>query len=134
MIKEGKLKRGEQADKDDAEGDTSDGLEPDEKVKKKSPRKGLKSGLGIAKSAAQKLSPKIVPKRKKAKVAMLKVYPNELEAQPEFEGFNEWLQTFELYRGKQREEVFEDESRIVGKFKASTLKIIFFSMGLQDST
>ena len=29
------------------------------------------------------------------------VFPNELEAQREFEGFTEWLQTFELYRGKQ---------------------------------
>ena len=47
----------------------------------------------------------------------MKVYPNELEAQPEFEGFSEWLQTFELYRGKQADEIFDDESRMVGKFK-----------------
>ena len=50
------------------------------------------------------------------------VFPNELEAQREFEGFTEWLQTFELYRGKQTEEEFEDDGRVVGKFKGS-LKI-----------
>ena len=47
----------------------------------------------------------------------LKVIPNELESQAEFEGFSEWLDTFELYRGKKSEEEFEDESRVVGKFK-----------------
>ena len=49
----------------------------------------------------------------------LQVYPNELESQPEFEGFSEWLQTFDLYRGKKSEEEFEDENRIVGKFKVN---------------
>ena len=39
-----------------------------------------------------------------------KVYPNELEAQPEFEGFSEWLETFDLYRGKTEEET-EDQNR-----------------------
>ena len=39
-----------------------------------------------------------------------KVYPNELEAQPEFEGFSEWLETFDLYRGKAEEET-EDQNR-----------------------
>ena len=48
-----------------------------------------------------------------------KIYPNELESQDEFEGFTEWLHTFELFRGKKSEEEFNDESRIVGKFKAS---------------
>ena len=41
---------------------------------------------------------------------MSKVYPNELEAQPEFEGFSEWLETFDLYRGKAEEET-EDQNR-----------------------
>ena len=47
--------------------------------------------------------------------------PNVLfqESQSHFDGFTEWLQTFELYRGKQLEEVFEDESRVVGKFKVT---------------
>ena len=58
-------------------------------------------------------------KKSKASVAMMKVLPNELENQPEFDGFTEWLQTFELYRGKQGVEEFEDEGRVVGKFKVS---------------
>ena len=50
------------------------------------------------------------------------------ESQASFDGFTEWLQTFELYRGKQLEEVFEDESRVVGKFKVTrfaSIKILF---------
>ena len=62
-------------------------------------------------------SPKMQRKKSKASVAMMKVLPNELENQPEFDGFTEWLQTFELYRGKQGVEEFEDEGRVVGKFK-----------------
>ena len=50
---------------------------------------------------------------------LYQIYPNELENQDEFEGFTEWLHTFELFRGKKSEEEFNDESRIVGKFKAS---------------
>ena len=68
----------------------------------------------------------------------LKVIPNELESQAEFEGFSEWLDTFELYRGKKSEEEFEDESRVVGKFKASykTIHIKYllkYSLGIYQS-
>lgn len=45
------------------------------------------------------------------------MYPTELEAQPEFNGFKEWLHTFELYRGKKTGDAEDDESRVVGKFK-----------------
>lgn len=86
----------------------------DDKPKKKH---GFKSVANAAKTATHKLSPKAGRKKNKTSVAMLKVYPNELESQSEFDGFTEWLQTFELYRGKQGEEDFEDESRVVGKFK-----------------
>ncbi|KAH3809212.1 hypothetical protein DPMN_137573, partial [Dreissena polymorpha] len=54
--------------------------------------------------------------------AKLQIYPNELEAQPEFSGFRDWLHTFELYRGKNMGNELTDEGRIVGKFKGS-LKI-----------
>ena len=57
---------------------------------------------------------------------VLQVYPNELESQPEFEGFSEWLQTFDLYRGKKSEEEFEDENRIVGKFKVNPMHQLSF--------
>lgn len=36
---------------------------------------------------------------------------------PEFDGFKEWLHTFELYRGKKTGDDSEDENRIVGAFK-----------------
>ena len=72
----------------------------------------------MQKTFGQKFSPKMQRKKaNKAAVAMMKVYPNELENQKEFDGFTEWLQTFELYRGKQGVEEFEDEGRVVGKFK-----------------
>ena len=54
------------------------------------------------------------------------VFPNELETQSEYEGFSEWLQTFDLYRGKKSEEELEEENRVVGKFKVGSrvLKIL----------
>ena len=51
------------------------------------------------------------------------MYPNELESQPEFNGFKEWLHTFELYRGKKTGDAEDDDSRIVGKFKVSQLML-----------
>ena len=56
-----------------------------------------------------------------ASVCMPQVYPNELEAQPEFHGFSEWLHTFDLTRGKKTGETDDDESRTVGKFKVSSM-------------
>ncbi|XP_071147847.1 otoferlin-like isoform X5 [Mytilus edulis] len=53
---------------------------------------------------------------------IFKVYPYELESVPEFNGFTDWLHTFDLYRGKNTGSADDDESRIVGKFKGS-LKI-----------
>lgn len=47
------------------------------------------------------------------------MYAEELEAQEEFNGFHEWLQTFPLYRGKRTESIFEDEQRVVGHFKGA---------------
>ena len=67
----------------------------------------------------QRFSPKLQRKKTKASVALMKVLPNELENQKELNGFTEWLQTFELYRGKQGVEEFEDEGRVVGKFKVT---------------
>ncbi|XP_076249647.1 otoferlin isoform X2 [Calliopsis andreniformis] len=77
----------------------------------------LKSSANAAKFVS-KLSPKQAY-RKFSKTALLKIYPNELEAQPEFEQFKEWLHTFELYRGKKTGDEPEDESRIVGSFKGA---------------
>uniref|UniRef100_A0ABM0MBF2 Otoferlin n=1 Tax=Saccoglossus kowalevskii TaxID=10224 RepID=A0ABM0MBF2_SACKO len=71
---------------------------------------------------AVKLSPKPHKKGKKSNAAQMKIYPCELEQVPEFNGFKEWLHTFELYRGKNTGEGAEDnESRVVGKFKGSLM-------------
>ncbi|XP_060603707.1 otoferlin-like isoform X3 [Ruditapes philippinarum] len=61
-------------------------------------------------------------KAHKAHIKRFEVFPNELESQPEFNGFKDWLHTFELYRGKNMGNEVSDEGRIVGKFKGS-LKI-----------
>ena len=46
---------------------------------------------------------------------------------PEFNGFKEWLYTFELHRGKKTGDAEDDESRVVGKFKVRrTLYIQLF--------
>ncbi|XP_012269850.2 otoferlin isoform X2 [Athalia rosae] len=74
---------------------------------------------GTAAKFASKLSPKHVARKTCHKTALLKIYPNELEGQPEYEHFKEWLHTFELYRGKKTGDEPEDESRIVGSFKGA---------------
>ncbi|XP_011330966.2 otoferlin isoform X2 [Ooceraea biroi] len=78
---------------------------------------GLKSPANAAKFVSR-LSPKQTQGKSK-KTALLKIYAGELEAQPEFEQFKEWLHTFELYRGKKTGDETEDESRIVGSFKGA---------------
>jgi len=44
-----------------------------------------------------------------------------LEAVKEFEGFAEWLHTFNFYRGKKIADEEDEESRLVGKFKVTDL-------------
>ena len=51
---------------------------------------------------------------------VLQIFSNELESQPEFNGFREWLHTFELFRGKKTGDVEDDDNRIVGKFKVTS--------------
>ncbi|XP_020294411.1 otoferlin-like isoform X2 [Pseudomyrmex gracilis] len=94
-----------------ASGDKNVGITPTKKLF------GLKSTANAAKFVS-KLSPKQT-QRKSKRTALLKIYPGELEAQPEFEQFKEWLHTFELYRGKKTGDETEDESRIVGNFKGA---------------
>ncbi|XP_050539137.1 otoferlin-like isoform X2 [Daktulosphaira vitifoliae] len=81
----------------------------------KSSKKGTKASRLVA-----KLSPKKFQRKQDiAKIATMKIYPNELEAQPEFNGFREWLLPFDLYRGKKTGDDIEDDARIVGTFKGS---------------
>ncbi|XP_051879497.1 fer-1-like protein 6 [Pristis pectinata] len=51
-------------------------------------------------------------------LATLEIYENELEEK--FDNFNDWVQTFDLFRGKASEDdTSADDERIVGKFKGS---------------
>ncbi|CAG5125216.1 unnamed protein product, partial [Candidula unifasciata] len=52
-------------------------------------------------------------------VSELIIYSSELENQVQFEGFRDWLHTFQLYRGKNTGNHETDENRVVGKFKGS---------------
>ncbi len=67
-------------------------LKPDAPIKKSSGFRSMQTKFG------SRLSPKLQRKKAKPSVALMKVFPNELEQQKEFSGFTEWLQTFELYR------------------------------------
>lgn len=70
----------------------------------------------------QKISPKHTNNAEKVgnkTTATCDIYINELEAQPEYNYFKEWLLTFPLYRGKKTGDSAEDENRIVGFFKGS---------------
>ncbi|XP_041856982.1 fer-1-like protein 6 isoform X2 [Melanotaenia boesemani] len=51
----------------------------------------------------------------RTKLATLKLYDKELEA--EFGPFDDWVNTYELFRGKANEEDGASEERFVGKFK-----------------
>lgn len=54
-------------------------------------------------------------------VFSIKVYPKELEG--EFDNFEDWLHSFNLFRGKggdDDDQNVTDEDRIVGKFKVRT--------------
>ncbi|XP_061750148.1 otoferlin-like [Nerophis ophidion] len=58
--------------------------------------------------------------KRKAKLEELKVYPKELEG--DFDNFEDWLHSFNLFRGKGGDDDDQngtDEDRIVGKFKGS---------------
>uniref|UniRef100_A0A8D8QAC2 Otoferlin n=1 Tax=Cacopsylla melanoneura TaxID=428564 RepID=A0A8D8QAC2_9HEMI len=87
------------------------------------PGGGHMSGAKKFHSAAKlvsKLSPKGGrPTKNNSKMAKMKIYTSELENQPEFNGFREWLLPFDLYRGKKTGDEEEDDNRVVGTFKGS---------------
>lgn len=60
------------------------------------------------------------------------VFNRELEG--EFDSFEDWLHTFNLYRGKSGDddETVMDEDRLVGKFKVNSIKQITGNSFLLD--
>ncbi|XP_077991096.1 otoferlin-like isoform X2 [Glandiceps talaboti] len=68
----------------------------------------------------------------KLNICKIKIYPCGLEGVPEFNGFKEWLNTFELYRGKNGDGEEEEDSRLVGAFKLlwpSTSRLVGYFKG-----
>ena len=58
----------------------------------------------------------------------VQIFDSELEFLADYNGFNDWLHSFPLYRGKKTSEDDDDDHRIVGKFKVlskSRNKLIF---------
>lgn len=76
---------------------------------------------GTKKGKAKKKKSTVDPfEKKKPKLDELKVFPKELET--EFDNFEDWLHSFNLFRGKAGDDEDQnttDEDRIVGKFKGS---------------
>eukprot|EP00064_Thunnus_orientalis_P012952 superscaffoldBa00002049_g12988 len=82
-----------------------------------SPVKGTKRGKGKKDKKRPVLDP---AGKRKPKLDELKVYPKELEG--DFDDFEDWLHSFNLFRGKggdDDDQNVTDEDRIVGKFKGS---------------
>uniref|UniRef100_A0A3Q3RF31 Otoferlin-like n=1 Tax=Mastacembelus armatus TaxID=205130 RepID=A0A3Q3RF31_9TELE len=82
----------------------------------------IADGGGTKKGKGKKEKKKAVDpfEKKKPKLDELKVYPKELEN--EFGNFEDWLHSFNLFRGKggdDDDQNLTDEDRIVGKFKGS---------------
>ncbi|XP_044306243.1 otoferlin [Varanus komodoensis] len=71
------------------------------------------------KKKKQQPPPDALEKKQKQKIDEMKVYPKELES--EFDNFEDWLHTFNLFRGKtgDDDDTAADEERIVGRFKGS---------------
>ncbi|XP_037550766.1 otoferlin [Nematolebias whitei] len=111
------LKAQEAALSDTEEKDDMDVTDRGDIKPEDAPAKGGKKGKG--KKDKKKLPVETFGK-KKPKLDELKVYPKELES--EFDGFEDWLHTFNLFRGKggdDDDQNVTDEDRIVGKFKGS---------------
>ncbi|TMS21639.1 Otoferlin [Larimichthys crocea] len=111
MLKAQEAAFSDSEDKDEM--DIADGgdIKPDD-----FPVKGTKRGKG------KKDKKKSIDafERRKPKLDELKVYPKELES--EFENFEDWLHSFNLFRGKGGDDDDQnvlDEDRIVGRFKGS---------------
>ncbi|XP_059837738.1 otoferlin isoform X3 [Hypanus sabinus] len=82
------------------------------------PSKGKDKAKGQEKEKKKKQL-EVVEKKDKVKIDELRVYHKELET--EFGNFEDWLHTFNLYRGKigDDDDNTADDERIVGRFKGS---------------
>uniref|UniRef100_UPI00398F4D76 otoferlin isoform X2 n=1 Tax=Pristiophorus japonicus TaxID=55135 RepID=UPI00398F4D76 len=98
--------------------------EAEEKEDMEIAAEGMKQSKSKDKAKAQEKEKKkkqleMVEKKEKVKIDELRIYDKELEA--EFGNFEDWLHTFNLYRGKigDDDDSSTEEERIVGRFKGS---------------
>ncbi|KAH9363614.1 hypothetical protein HPB48_004135 [Haemaphysalis longicornis] len=81
-------------------------------------------------SSAVRFAQRLSPKTQRGRIpqdSLIKIYQTELENVPEFNGFREWLHTFELYRGKRSGDDLDDQNRVVGLFKV-TVRVTVISL------
>ncbi|KAF4084233.1 hypothetical protein AMELA_G00126220 [Ameiurus melas] len=112
-IKAQEAEKAEAEDREDMDADGAD-IKPDSNVK------GNKKRKGKGKDKNKTAPGEGLVDRKRSKIEELKVFNRELES--EFDHFEDWLHTFNLYRGKSGDDDDEnvmDEDRLVGKFKGS---------------
>ncbi|KAL7873041.1 hypothetical protein AOLI_G00121120 [Acnodon oligacanthus] len=114
IIKAQEAEKAESEEREDMDTEGAD-IKPDD-----SNMKGAKKKKGKAKDKNKAGPGEGPPEKKKPKIDELKVYNRELEN--EFDHFEDWLHTFNLYRGKSGdddEQNASDEDRLIGKFKGS---------------
>ncbi|XP_007257471.3 otoferlin isoform X1 [Astyanax mexicanus] len=115
------IMRAQEAEKADREEDREE-MDPDGTDIKPddSNTKGNRKKKGKAKDKNKAVPGEGPHEKKRPKIDELKVFNRELEN--EFEHFEDWLHTFNLYRGKSGdddEQNASDEDRLIGKFKGS---------------
>ncbi|XP_020629755.1 otoferlin-like isoform X2 [Orbicella faveolata] len=90
------------------------------KDKERNERKEEQQQLARASKKKEKRTEEETEEEKmKKKIPRLTIFDSELEFLLEYNGFNDWLHSFPLYRGKKTSEDDDDDHRIVGKFKGS---------------
>ncbi|XP_023694974.1 otoferlin-like isoform X2 [Paramormyrops kingsleyae] len=116
ILKAQEATMGDGEEKEDADNADSADIRPDDGKG----GKGKDKGKGKSSKDKKKLQPIEMPERKKQKIDELKVYDSELENA--FDNFEDWLHTFNLYRGKcgdDEDPNMSDEERLIGRFKGS---------------
>ncbi|XP_067414564.1 otoferlin isoform X1 [Emydura macquarii macquarii] len=102
-----------------AEAEEKEEMEIAEGSKGQAKSKEKVKALKEDKKKKQQPPPEAPEKKMKPKIDELKVYNKELET--EYDGFEDWLHTFNLLRGKigDNDDTATEEERIVGRFKGS---------------
>ncbi|XP_066930260.1 otoferlin-like isoform X4 [Clytia hemisphaerica] len=98
--------------------------EREEEEKKVRENKQSKTNESMKKNKSKNIEDGDIEREKRIKtpnpkITRITIYRQELENITDFNGFNDWLHSFPLYRGKKTSDDDDDEHRIVGKFKGA---------------